>query len=113
MKPYGVGGPPSPLEGTRGATDFGVSVSNRAAGPLFSGMKRRYLMCPPTHFDVVYSINPWMDPSQPVDPALALRQWQRIHDVFVDLGHTVELIPPVPGLPDMVFAANGATVVDG
>jgi len=75
--------------------------------------RHRYLMCPPTHFDVVYSINPWMDPSQPVDPALALQQWQRIHDVFVDLGHTVELIPPVPGLPDMVFAANGATVVDG
>jgi N-dimethylarginine dimethylaminohydrolase/methylmalonyl-CoA mutase cobalamin-binding subunit len=70
-------------------------------------------MCPPTHFDVVYSINPWMDPSQPVDPGQALLQWQRIHDVFVELGHTVELIPPVPGLPDMVFAANGATVVDG
>lgn len=75
--------------------------------------KHRYLMCPPTYFDVVYSINPWMDPSRPVDPRLALRQWQRIHDVFVELGHTVELISPVPGLPDMVFAANGATVMDG
>jgi N-dimethylarginine dimethylaminohydrolase/methylmalonyl-CoA mutase cobalamin-binding subunit len=40
-------------------------------------------------------------------------QWQRIHDLYVDLGHTVELIPPAPGLPDMVFAANGATVLDG
>jgi N-dimethylarginine dimethylaminohydrolase/methylmalonyl-CoA mutase cobalamin-binding subunit len=72
----------------------------------------RYLMCPPTHFDVVYSINPWMDPGKPVDPRLALLQWQRIRDTFVELGHTVELIPPVPGLPDMVFAANGATVMD-
>jgi N-dimethylarginine dimethylaminohydrolase/methylmalonyl-CoA mutase cobalamin-binding subunit len=87
--------PPAAAEGRRTAT------------------KHRYLMCPPTYFDVVYSINPWMDPSQPVDPKMAFRQWQRIHDVFVDLGHTVELIPPVPGLPDMVFAANGATVVDG
>lgn len=75
--------------------------------------KHRFLMCPPAYFDVVYSINPWMDPSKPVDPRLALLQWQRIHDVFVELGHTVELIPPVPGLPDMVFAANGATVMDG
>jgi N-dimethylarginine dimethylaminohydrolase len=71
---------------------------------------RRYLMCPPTHFDVTYSINPWMDPGKPVDQPMAAAQWQRIHDQLVDLGHTVELVPPVPGLPDMVFAANGATV---
>jgi N-dimethylarginine dimethylaminohydrolase/methylmalonyl-CoA mutase cobalamin-binding subunit len=74
---------------------------------------RRYLMCPPTYFDVVYSINPWMDPSKPVDQRLAALQWQRVHDLYVELGHTVQLIPPVPGLPDMVFAANGATVLDG
>ena len=73
---------------------------------------RRYLMCPPTYFDVVYCINPWMDPSKPVDQRLAYLQWQRIYDVFVELGHQVELIPPLPGLPDMVYAANGATVLD-
>jgi N-dimethylarginine dimethylaminohydrolase len=27
--------------------------------------------------------------------------------------HEVQLIEPVEGLPDMVFSANGATVVDG
>jgi len=70
-------------------------------------------MCPPAEFDVTYSINPWMDPSQPVDPRLAYLQWQRIHDLHVELGHTVDLIEPLPGLPDMVFAANGATVHDG
>jgi N-dimethylarginine dimethylaminohydrolase/methylmalonyl-CoA mutase cobalamin-binding subunit len=70
-------------------------------------------MCPPTEFDVVYSINPWMDPSKPVDRRLAFLQWRRIHDLYVELGHTVELIEPLPGLPDMVFAANGAVVHDG
>ena len=70
-------------------------------------------MCPPAEFDVTYSINPWMDPSEPVDPRLAYLQWQRIHDLHVELGHTVDLIEPLPGLPDMVFAANGATVHDG
>ncbi|HEU5265513.1 MAG TPA: arginine deiminase-related protein [Jatrophihabitans sp.] len=74
--------------------------------------RRRYLMCRPTHFDVVYSINPWMDPAKSVDRQRAIRQWQRIHDLFVELGHQVELVDPLPGLPDMVFAANGATVVD-
>jgi N-dimethylarginine dimethylaminohydrolase len=83
------------------------------AGAHRTASTRRYLMCPPTYFDVVYSINPWMDPSKPVDARLAVLQWQRIHDLYVELGHTVELIPPVPGLPDMVFAANGATVLDG
>jgi N-dimethylarginine dimethylaminohydrolase/methylmalonyl-CoA mutase cobalamin-binding subunit len=81
--------------------------------PRRSATTRRYLMCPPAYFDVVYSINPWMDPGKPVDPELAMLQWQRIHDLFAGLGHTVEAIDPVPGLPDMVFAANCATVMDG
>lgn len=74
---------------------------------------RRYLMCPPTYFDVVYSINPWMHPDKPVEQELAIAQWERVRDIFVDLGHEVEYIDPLPGYPDMVFAANGATVVDG
>jgi N-dimethylarginine dimethylaminohydrolase/methylmalonyl-CoA mutase cobalamin-binding subunit len=74
---------------------------------------RRYLMCPPTEFDVTYSINPWMDPGKPVDAKLAFRQWQRIHDIFVELGHDVDTVEPASGLPDMVFAANGAVVRDG
>jgi N-dimethylarginine dimethylaminohydrolase len=81
--------------------------------PRRTATTRRYLMCPPTYFDVVYSINPWMDPRKPVDPRLAYAQWERIHETYLELGHTVELLPPVPGLPDMVYAANGATVLDG
>ena len=74
---------------------------------------RTYLMCPPEHFAVEYAINPWMHPERPVDAALALRQWARLREVFASLGHTVHTIDPEPGLPDMVFAANGATVIDG
>lgn len=74
---------------------------------------RRYLMCPPAHFKVTYSINPWMDPTKPVDLPLALAQWEDLRDRYRSLGHTVETLRPQPGLPDMVFAANGATVIDG
>ena len=74
---------------------------------------RRYLMCPPEHFAVTYAINPWMRPEVPVAGAAARRQWDQLRQVYLELGHQVELIEPVPGLPDMVFAANGATVVDG
>ncbi|MEV0728209.1 dimethylargininase [Polymorphospora sp. NPDC050346] len=74
--------------------------------------RREYLMCPPTHFDVVYAINPWMDPSVPVDRDLARRQWADLHDTYLRLGHTVHLVEPQPGLVDMVFAANCALVAD-
>ena len=42
-----------------------------------------------------------------------MHQWQRLRETYVPLGHTVHTIDPGPGLPDMVFAANGATVVGG
>jgi N-dimethylarginine dimethylaminohydrolase len=74
---------------------------------------RSYLMCPPFHFAVEYAINPWMRPDRPADPRRAVRQWERLRQVYTELGHTVHLIEPVAGLPDMVFAANGATVVGG
>ena len=74
---------------------------------------RSYLMCPPEHFAVTYAINPWMRPDRPTDAATAMRQWARLRQVYLDLGHEVRTIDPVPGLPDMVFAANGATMVGG
>jgi N-dimethylarginine dimethylaminohydrolase len=74
---------------------------------------RRYLMCPPQHFTVSYAINPWMDTAVPVDPARAMRQWETLRRTYLELGHDVELINPEPGLPDMVFAANGGLVVGG
>lgn len=83
------------------------------AGPSIGRAARTYLMCPPTHFAVSYSINPWMDPSVPVDSDRALEQWTRLRTTYLSLGHTVHLLDPVPDLPDMVFAANGATVVAG
>ena len=74
---------------------------------------RTYLMCPPEHFAVDYVINPWMNRAVPVDPVRAMSQWQQLNAVFAGLGHTVHFIDPEPGLPDMVFAANGGTVIGG
>ena len=74
---------------------------------------RRYLMCRPEHFTVSYRINPWMEPANPTDTARAVAQWQVLHDTYLQLGHEVELIDPVPGLPDMVYTANGGFVVGG
>ncbi|MET7611129.1 dimethylargininase [Streptomyces seoulensis] len=74
---------------------------------------RRFLVCEPRHFTVQYAINPWMRPDAPVDAALARSQWQALIDAYRAHGHTVDAVDPVPGLPDMVFAANAAFVVGG
>lgn len=73
--------------------------------------RRRYLMCAPEHFEVSYAINPWMDPTAQVDRARAHAQWEALRSTYLDLGHDVQTIDPVPGLPDMVFAANGGLVI--
>ena len=75
---------------------------------------RRYLMCPPEHFAVTYAINPWMRPEMPVDAGRRhAPSGPGCGGSIIELGHDVRTIEPVPGLPDMVFAANGGTVVGG
>jgi N-dimethylarginine dimethylaminohydrolase len=72
---------------------------------------RHYLMCRPEHFTVAYRINPWMDPAVPTDTSLAVRQWQTLYDTYRELGHEVQLIEQIEGLPDMVYTANGGFVI--
>ncbi|PFG29356.1 dimethylargininase [Paramicrobacterium agarici] len=74
---------------------------------------RTYLMCRPEHYTVSYRINPWMEPTHPTDTARAIAQWQTLYETYVSLGHTIELIDPLEGLPDMVYTANGGFVIDG
>ncbi|MEW6158445.1 MAG: hypothetical protein AB1813_13510 [Verrucomicrobiota bacterium] len=68
------------------------------------------LLCPPDHYAIDYEINPWMNRRHAVDAPLARAQWQRLHDALLKLGCEIELIPPQPGLPDMVFTANAGLV---
>lgn len=70
-------------------------------------------MCPPRHFEVTYAINPWMNTQVPVDVKRAHVQWEVLRNTYLSLGHKVELIEPMVGQPDMVFAANGGLVVSG
>jgi N-dimethylarginine dimethylaminohydrolase len=84
-----------------------------ASSPSLVKTERHYLMCEPIHYTVSYEINPWMDKTRYTDADLAVRQWRTLRDTYLDLGHRVDTIEPVEGLPDMVYAANGATVVGG
>jgi arginine dihydrolase len=82
----------------------------------FTEPKARFLMCRPEHFAVSYAINPWMDPSSWARDrrahAAAARQWEALHGKLIEHGAAVEFVPPAAGLPDLVFTANGAVVLD-
>src|SRR5690554_4969930 len=80
--------------------------------PARVATERMILMCRPDFFTVDYRINPWMNPEQFTDTALAVSQWEVLYDTYRSLGFAVHLIDPVGGLPDMVYAANGGFVID-
>ena len=77
----------------------------------------RFLMCPPQHFAVTYSINPWMDPAAWSDSGAALhaaatQQWGALQAALRAAGAAIEIVRPEAGLPDLVFTANAAVVLD-
>lgn len=71
---------------------------------------RRYAMTRPSFFAVDYAINPWMDVTTLVDAGRAQAQWEALRRTYLRLGHRVDVIEPVAGLPDMVYAANGGFI---
>jgi N-dimethylarginine dimethylaminohydrolase len=83
----------------------------------FRSAPPRFLMCPPQHFAVTYSINPWMDPAAWADRGDALHasaaaQWDGLHAALRQSGAAIETVVPHEGLPDLVFTANAAVVLD-
>jgi N-dimethylarginine dimethylaminohydrolase len=88
-------------------------VAESAVSTERVAVHKTVLMCRPEHFTVSYRINPWMHPEDPTDTSLAVRQWEELYRIYLDLGFDVELIDPIEGLPDMVYAANGGFTLDG
>lgn len=74
---------------------------------------RRFLMCPPQHFGVLYEINPWMHREVAVQHERALDQWQSLVDTLRVAGAQVDIMEPSPEVPDLVFTANAGVVNGG
>lgn len=78
-------------------------------------MHPQFLMTDPAQFDVSYVINPWMRPdawaahrkAEAIAASAALRR------ALEAGGGEVTMVPAEPGLPDLVFPANAAVVLDG
>jgi N-dimethylarginine dimethylaminohydrolase len=89
-----------------------------ATGLPNSAARPRFLMCRPQYYAVSYSINPWMDPegwaAEGSDLGEAAhREWAALHAALLDKGAAIECVDPQPDLPDLVFTANAAIVLDG
>jgi N-dimethylarginine dimethylaminohydrolase len=75
------------------------------------------LLTDPAHFEVTYTINPWMEPyAWAENPrghrTAARRSFQSFAATLIAAGARLEIMPGVVGLPDMVFPANAAVVLD-
>jgi len=81
-------------------------------------MPPHFLLVDPTHYDVSYTINPWMNPDAwSSDPkAYHARAWEGFDQLVAALqkaGAKTTVEPGRPGVPDMVFPANAGIVFDG
>ncbi len=81
-------------------------------------LRPQYLMTDPDAYTVEYEINPWMQPNRwRADPAANRRAaragWNSLKGALEAAGAEVHVIGGASGLPDMVFPANAAVVLDG
>src|SRR6201984_351096 len=72
---------------------------------------RELLLCPPDYYGIEYEINPWMSRARGADATLAKDQWAGLHATLSRLNCKIELVPPQPKLPDMVFTANAGLTI--
>ena len=74
-------------------------------------MTIRLLMCPPDFYEVEYVINPWMEGNvHRSNQERAQQQWQGLYSLLKELA-IIDLLPPAPRVPDMVFTANAGLVL--
>ena len=90
-------------------------MSTVSLAPAAHSPAGTFLLCDPRYFGVEYVINPWMEGKLgSVVNSEAVAQWMALYRLLSEtFGATVERIEPRPGLPDMVFTANGALVRNG
>jgi N-dimethylarginine dimethylaminohydrolase len=78
-------------------------------------MTAQFLMTDPAHYAVSYRINPWMRPEawSETEARAARAASATLAQTLEALGGEIAWVPPAPGLPDLVFPANAAVVLDG
>ena len=104
---------PAIVVGARRGTRKVVAKSDGAAALSSAHL----MMSAPDHFEVSYRINPWMDPANWSVSADRLARdarngWADLKRTYEKLGARIDVQTAQRGLPDMVFTANSAVVLD-
>lgn len=81
-------------------------------------MRPQFLMTDPARYAVTYRINPWMRPDAWSSNAAELTAQAAaasaaLAGALTGLGADIRWVPAAPDLPDLVFPANAAVVLDG
>lgn len=74
---------------------------------------KTFLLCRPSFYGIEYEINPWMKLGVGANQQKAIEQWDSLCDRIKEFNGEVVNIIPQPGLPDMVFTANGGLFLKG
>ncbi|MDO8523131.1 MAG: arginine deiminase-related protein [bacterium] len=80
-------------------------------------VKKQVFMIEPTHFEVIYNINPAMaetlEKGQKIKKKPARREWEGLRNIYTDNGLERVGMDSIKGLPDIVFTANGGFAHNG
>jgi N-dimethylarginine dimethylaminohydrolase len=76
---------------------------------------REVFLCRPTHVELSYSINPWMDTSTPFSRELAIEQWERLVEAYREVfgPRWVHLCEPQEGLTELCFFGDSVFLCEG
>jgi len=65
-----------------------------------------FYMCPPSHYEIKYLLNDWMDANFEIDNDEAMSQWNSLREVYEKLGVLVSIVEAVEGIPELTFAGD-------
>lgn len=75
---------------------------------------REVFVCPPTHVELTYEINPWMDTSAPFSRELAIEQWEGLIAAYREVdADSVHVCPPKARLPELCFFGDSVFLCEG
>ena len=67
---------------------------------------KKFLLCPPTYYDIRYEINPWMNTDNPIDKVKALEQYETLKYAYDALNVSYSELTPHDNLPDQIFTTD-------
>ena len=67
---------------------------------------KQILLCPPTYYDIEYSINPWMHIEDKVDRKEVLKEYRQLKKLYDKFDLPYDELTPTKGLPDQVYTTD-------